>query len=169
MRVRLREDKQAPENELVDAKIVFVRDRRRDQWLALLSTDTAIEDEEIVRIYGKRWDIEVFFKVCKSYLALAKEFQARSFDMQVATTTIVFLRYAMLAMESRKANDDRTIGDLFLWEEMADNQSSQSLMLLVDILRHVLNVMPIKSEALTNVIMDNFLNAIPQPDRKSVV
>jgi hypothetical protein len=62
VKVRLREEKQSPENEPVDAKIVFVRDRRKDQWLALLSTDTVIEDEEIVRIYGKRWDIEVFFK-----------------------------------------------------------------------------------------------------------
>ena len=36
-----------------------------------------ISDEEILRIYGKRWDIEVFFKMCKSYLALSKEFQGR--------------------------------------------------------------------------------------------
>ena len=163
--VKLREDRQSLENELIEAKIVFVRDRRSDKWLAILSTDTGINDEEIVRIYGKRWDIEVFFKVCKSYLALAKEFQGRSFDMQVATTTIVFLRYAMLALESRKANDDRTIGDLFFYlrEEMADIQFSQSLMLLVDTLRHVLNEMPTLSEKLANEIMDNFLNAIPQP------
>jgi hypothetical protein len=163
--VKLREDKQSPENELVEARIVFVRDRRSEKWLAILSTDTTIENEEIVRIYGKRWDIEVFFKVCKSYLALAKEFQGRSFDMQVATTTIVFLRYAMLALESRKANDDRTIGDLFYYlrEEMADIEFSQSLMLLVDTLRHVLNEMPTLSEALANEIMDSFLNAIPQP------
>jgi hypothetical protein len=163
--VRLREDQKTPDDELVEAKIVFVRDRRSDKWLAILSTDTGINDEEIVRIYGKRWDIEVFFKVCKSYLALAREFQGRSFDMQVATTTIVFLRYAMLALESRKANDDRTIGDLFflLREEMADIQFSQSLMLLVDTLRHVLNELPTLSEKMANEIMDSFLNAIPHP------
>jgi len=163
--VKLRESKLAKPEELVDARIVFVNDRRSSQWLALLCTDLTVSDEEIVRIYGKRWDIEVFFKVCKSHLALAKEFQGRSFDMQVATTTIVFLRYAMLALESRKANDDRTIGDLFYYlrEEMADIQFSQSLMLLVDTLRHVLNEMPTLSEAMANEIMDSFLNAIPQP------
>jgi len=32
----------------------------------------------------------------KSYLKLAKEFQGRSFDMLVAHTTIVFLRYIMI-------------------------------------------------------------------------
>ena len=102
--------------------------------------------------------IETFFKVCKSYLALAKEFQGRSFDMQVATTTIVFLRYAMLALESRKANDDRTIGDLFYYlrEEMADIQFSQSLMLLVDTLRHVLNAA--KAEPLVVAVIRHFGN-----------
>lgn len=161
--VKLREDHET--TELIDAKIVFVRDRRSDNWLAILSTDTELDAEEIVRIYGKRWDIEVFFKVCKHHLSLAKEFQGRSYDMQVATTTIVFLRYAMLAMESRKANDDRTIGDLFYYlrEEMADIKLSQSLMLLVDTLRHVLNEMPTMSEKLANEIMDSFLNAIPHP------
>lgn len=59
---------------LVDVKIVFVKDRHSNNWLAVLSTDTALCEEEVIRIYGKRWDIEVFFKVTKSYLALAKEF-----------------------------------------------------------------------------------------------
>jgi hypothetical protein len=55
-------------------KIVFVRDRRqRRRWLALLTTDTELSDEEVVRIYGKRWNIEVFFKMSKSYLRLAKD------------------------------------------------------------------------------------------------
>lgn len=161
--VKLRESRESTER--IDAKIVFVRDRRSDKWLAILSTDTMLDSEEIVRIYGKRWDIEVFFKVCKHHLALAKEFQGRSYDMQVATTTIVFLRYAMLALESRKANDERTIGDLFYYlrEEMADIKLSQSLMLLVDTLRHVLNELPTLSEKLANEIMDSFLNAIPHP------
>nr|WP_052306573.1 transposase [Acetivibrio clariflavus] len=75
----------------IPAKIVFVRDRRnKSKWLALISTDTSLPETEIIRIYGKRWDIEVFFKMCKSYLKLAKEFQGRSYDMMVAHTTIVF-------------------------------------------------------------------------------
>ena len=82
----------------IKAKIVFVRDRNRSRnWLALLSTDIGIADEEIIRIYGKRWDIEVFFKMCKSYLCLSKEFQGRSYDCLVAHTTIVFTRYVMLS------------------------------------------------------------------------
>ena len=33
-------------------KIVFVRDRRKKDWLALLSTDSELADTEEVRIYG---------------------------------------------------------------------------------------------------------------------
>lgn len=44
-------------SELVEVKIVFVKDRHSKNWLAVLSTNTAISDEEIIRIYGKRWDI----------------------------------------------------------------------------------------------------------------
>ena len=50
------------------ARIVFVRDRRMKDWLALLTTDINLPDEEVVRIYGKRWDIEVFFRTAKQFL-----------------------------------------------------------------------------------------------------
>ena len=46
-------------------KIVFVPGDKKRGWLALLSTDLDLPGEEIVRLYGKRWDIEVFFKMCK--------------------------------------------------------------------------------------------------------
>jgi len=50
-------------------KIVFVRNRNnQSEWLAILSTDTTLSNEEIVRIYGMRWDIETFFKFSKSFL-----------------------------------------------------------------------------------------------------
>ena len=161
--VRLRENKSATAEEWVDARIVFVKDRHSKDWLALLCTDLELSDEEIVRLYGKRWDIEVFFKVCKSHLALAKEFQGRSYDMQVAATTIVFLRYAMLAIETRKNQDDRTLGDLFylLKEEMADIKLSYSLMILIDTLRHVLHNLPTISEDLANAILNAFFDALP--------
>lgn len=64
----------------VPAKIVIVRDRRSKKWLALLSTDTTLTAEEIIALYGRRWDIETSFKMAKSFLNLAKEFQSRSFD-----------------------------------------------------------------------------------------
>ena len=41
--------------------------RGRSRYLLSVMVDV-VKDSEIIRIYGKRWDIEVFFKVCKSYL-----------------------------------------------------------------------------------------------------
>lgn len=95
------------------AKVIFVRDRRKKDWLALLTTDIHLSAEEVVRIYGKRWDIEVFFKMAKQHLKLAKEIQCRDFDALIAHTTIVFMRYMFLAYRCRLEMDDRTFGELF--------------------------------------------------------
>lgn len=54
------------DEKIIPAKVVYVRNRnRRKEYLCLISTDTSLSEEEIIRIYGKRWDTEVFFKVCK--------------------------------------------------------------------------------------------------------
>ena len=104
------------------AKLVFVRDKRKKDWLALLSTDTALPDADIVRIYGKRWDIEVFFKMAKQHLKLAKEIQCRDYDALIAHTSIVFMRYMFLAYQCRVETDHRTFGDLFYFccDEVSD-------------------------------------------------
>src|SRR5690625_1608884 len=59
----------------IPVKVIFVRNRnKRSDWLAILSTDCTLSDHEIIRIYGIRWDIEVFFKMTKSLLKLQKNF-----------------------------------------------------------------------------------------------
>src|SRR5699024_1954555 len=46
----------------IPVKIIFVRNRnKKSDWLAILSTDCTLSDHQIIRIYGMRWDIEVFF------------------------------------------------------------------------------------------------------------
>ncbi len=66
---------------VIPAKVVYVRNRnKRKEYLCLISTDITLSEEEIIRIYGKRWDIEVFFKVCKSYLNISKECRSMSYD-----------------------------------------------------------------------------------------
>ena len=95
------------------AKLVFARDRHKKDWLPLISTDLELSNEDIVRIYGKRWDIEVFFKMAKQHLKLAKEIQCRDYDALVAHTSIVFMRYMFLAYQNRIETDNRTFGELF--------------------------------------------------------
>ena len=119
---------------LCHGKVIFVRNRNKSkrQWLAILNTDARLSEREAVRIYGKRWDIEVFFKVCKSVLKLARELQVRSFDSLVAHTSIVFLRYMLLSCENRLNQDDRSHGELFaaLCDELDDISLKQALELL---------------------------------------
>jgi hypothetical protein len=95
------------------AKIVFVPCDKKRGWLALLSTDLSIPDEEVIRLYGKRWDIEVFFKMCKQHLNLTKEIQLRNYDGLIAHTSLVIARYNMLSLFQRQCVDQRSFGELF--------------------------------------------------------
>ncbi|WP_235894050.1 transposase [Oceanidesulfovibrio indonesiensis] len=111
------------------ARIVFVRNKHKKDWLALLSTDTELAEADAVRIYGKRWDIEVFFRTAKQHLELEKGCQARDFDALIAHTTIVMLRYIFLAIEQRRHDDPRTLGLLFhaCCEEARDLEYMEAL------------------------------------------
>lgn len=148
----------------VKAKIVFVRDSKRSHnWLALMSTDITLNDEEIIRIYGKLWDIEVFFKMSKSFLKLGKEFQSRSYDSMVVHTAIAFTRYIMLALENRNIKDLRTIGGLFFQccDELQDIQFSEALQLVINILKSILSEKLTLSKDIIALIIDDFTEALP--------
>lgn len=102
------------DGDIIPAKVVYVRNRnKRKEYLCLISTDVNLDENEIIRIYGKRWDIEVFFKVCKSCLNLSRECNSLSYDAMTAHTAVVFTRYMMLSLESRESNDNRSLGELF--------------------------------------------------------
>jgi len=79
----------------------------------LVTTDMSLTAEEVIRIYGKRWGIEVFFKVCKSFLRLEKDCRSLSYDAMTAHVFIVFTRYMFLAVEQRECKDVRSLGELF--------------------------------------------------------
>ncbi|MFC0561682.1 IS4 family transposase [Halalkalibacter alkalisediminis] len=130
IQVCLQTDNQTP------VKIVFVRNRnKKSEWLAILSTDTAISDDEMVRIYGMRWDIETFFKCTKSLLKLAKEVQGRSYDSMINHTTLVFTRYILLEWNRRNEQDPKTIGHLFflMCEEVKDLDMFTALQQLLEL------------------------------------
>ena len=121
----------------IPAKIVCVRNKaNRKDWLAFICTDTTLSEEEIIRIYRKRWQIEVFFKTCKSMLNLIGECHSLSYDALTAHVAIVFTRYMLLAMEQRQNEDQRTLGELFFFlvDEMADITFNRSLGILMDAL-----------------------------------
>lgn len=123
------------ENTTVDARIVCVRNRSKAKdWLALICTDMSLSEQEIIRIYGKRWDIEVFFKTCKDSLQLSKEYHGLSYDGMTAHVAMVFARYMLLAVAKRDSEDDRTLGELFYITvaELEDITYSYSMNLLAE-------------------------------------
>lgn len=164
--IKLRAEKNSTEDTWIEAKLIFVRNRnsKTDAWLALLSTELEIDVEEIIRIYGKRWDIEVFFKMCKSHLALGKEYQGRSYYAQVSTTAIVFLRYMMIAESVRIDCDQKTWGEIFFrfCDEVKDIQYAESVKLLVNALIDILRESPVLTSEQVDEIIEQFLKVLPK-------
>jgi hypothetical protein len=133
------------------------------KWLALLSTDTALSSEEIVTTYKRRWDIEVFFKMAKSFLNLAKECQGRSYDALVAHATIVCCRYIMLALAKRTNQDARTLGTLFhaCCEELQQATFAEALVLVLMFLEQALGAATEMTRELIRSLIDRFLRELP--------
>lgn len=153
------------ENTILDVKIVFVRDRNnKKKWIAILSTDLSLSEEEIIALYGKRWSIEVFFKVCKSYLNLGKEFQGLSYDSMIAHTSIVMTRYMMLAVENRNNEDNRTMGELFYiaHDELQDVQFSEVLRIILEILLETLEDLLFLTKEQLDTLIGAFIIKLPK-------
>ncbi len=149
---------------IIPAKVVYVRNRnKKKDCLCLISTDISLNEEEIIRIYGKRWDTEVFFKVCKSYLNLSKECNALSYDAMTAHTAVVFTRYMMLSLESREANDQRSMGEILLYftDEMSDITWIQAFQMLLEMFRAILADNTELSEEKIDELVDAFMNTLP--------
>lgn len=152
------------DGESIPAKVVYVRNRnKRKEYLCLICTDTSLDENEIIRNYGKRWDIEVFFKVCKSYLNLSRECNSLSYDAMTAHTAVVFTRYMMLSLESRESNDNRSLGELFLYfsDEMADITWIQAFQMLLQMFRSILKDNTELTEETINELVDAFMNTLP--------
>lgn len=118
----------------IPAKIVCVRNKaNRKDWLAFLCTNPDLSEDEIIRLYGRRWDVEVFFKTCKSLLNLIGECHSLSYDALTAHTAIVFTRYMLLALEQRGNEDLRTLGEIFYYlvNEIADTTFAHTMQILM--------------------------------------
>ena len=153
------------DGESIPARLVYVRNKgNRKDWLVLISTDTQLSEEEIIRIYGKRWDIEVFFKACKSYLNLVKEYRGISYDAMNAHVAIVFSRYMMLSVAQRENEDDRTICELCfcLLDEMEDITFSRAMCIILDALMDAVMEYFHITEAQLEEFTSSFIHRLPQ-------
>ena len=149
----------------IPAKIVCVRNKsNRKDWLAFICTDPTLSEEEIIRIYGKRWQVEVFFKTCKSTLNLIGECRSLSYDALTAHVAIVFTRYMLLALEQRKSEDQRTLGEIFFFlvDEMADITFARSFCILMDAFMASLQETLKLSEEQLALFTTDFVSRLPQ-------
>ena len=126
-------------------------------------TDMTLTEEEVILIYGKRWEIEVFFKVCKSYLRLEKDCRSLSYDAMTAHVSIVFTRYMFLAVEERECKDDRSIGELFYLsiDELSDLCCTEALRFLVSLFAARMQERTILCEEEVQELLQGFLAKLP--------
>jgi len=150
--------------EQVPARIVYVRDRgNRKNWIALISTDMSLTEDEVIALYGKRWDIETFHKMTKSFLGLAKEFQTRSYDAMTAHTAVVMTRYILLSVEARENVDGRSFGELFYGccQEIEDITFVYAFNLIICALESWLNQHLLLSKAVSEALTVEFIDELP--------
>lgn len=114
-------------------KLVFVSNRgSKNKYLVLATTQTKLRPEEIVQLYGRRWQIETYFKTSKQYLALDKS-QVQSYDGQCGYIAVTAITYDLLAWQERQNTDDKIIGDLFylMNESLPDIKFIDALVYLI--------------------------------------
>ena len=157
--------------EKIPAKIVCVRNKKnKKDWIAFICTDPSLSEEEIIRIYGKRWQIEVFFKTCKSYLQMVTECHSLSYDALTAHVAIVFTRYLMIAMEQRRCEDDRTLGEIFFFftDELADITFGESFQIIITAMIDSVCAIFQPTEAQMEMFIEMFVGRLPAYIRNSL-
>jgi IS4 transposase len=157
---------------VLPVRLVYVRKRgKKKEYLVLLSTDMSLSEEEIIRIYGKRWQIEVFFKVCKSYLRLTKECHSTSYDAMVTWNAVVMSRYMMLALDKRLEEDPRSFGELFFdtCDELPDITWMKAFMLLLDTFLDIAAEKYFLADDEVENLLGAFVDALPEPVKKSLL
>ena len=149
----------------IPARVVYVRNKAdRKDWIVLISTDLEISEEEIIRRYGTRWNIEVYFKTCKQYLKLLKECNSPSFDAFTCHLAIVAVRYMILSVSQRSNTDDRTIGELF-WiftAEAAEISYNHALCLILQALLETVQEFFHTTEEQMNMFVISFMCRLPE-------
>ncbi len=157
--------------EKLPAKIVCVRNKKnKKDWIAFICTNPELSEEEIIRIYGKRWQIEVFFKTCKSYLNLISECHSLTYDALTAHVAIVFTRYLMIAMEQRRNEDDRTLGEIFYFftDELRDISFGESFQIIITAMIDSVCAIFQPTEEQLELFIEMFVGRLPDYIRNSL-
>ena len=117
---------------------------------------------------------QVFFKMAKQHLKLAREIQCRDFDALIAHTSFVFMRYMFLSYQYRMETDDRSLGDLFYacCDEVKDISFIEALYRILTLVRDRAKQLgehcDKKANEIFNVIIDYALQCVNLSKNKVV-
>jgi len=116
-------------------KLVFVKSRTSNEYVAIASTDLALTDEQIITLYTWRWSIEVNFKTQKQFLGLSKECQGHCLDIINAFMVLSNIRMQFMELNRRHQEAPRALGEIFcsIGEELKAMPFSEALASLLDL------------------------------------
>lgn len=114
-------------------RIVFVFKRgSKKYYLALATTQYKLTPQQIIQLYGRRWQIETYFKTAKQFLA----------------------------WQGRQSSDNKTLGDLFylMNDSLLDIKFIDALVYLLDQLKMIKGI---DESKLANAV-DNFMSLLSE-------
>jgi len=91
--------------------LFFNRASGMKKWKLIATTNDRLGFKEVMKIYSRRWTIEVFFKEMKQHMNAGK-CQSNNFDAQICDFTISCINYIVLSIHKRYSSYE-TIGGIF--------------------------------------------------------
>jgi len=95
----------------IPVTLFLVRYAGQGRWRLVVCSDRSLSFIQAMRLYSRRWSIEVFFKEAKQHLQLGTS-QAWNLDGQIADITLAMIRYTLLSFRKRFTAYE-TLGELF--------------------------------------------------------
>ena len=118
-------------------KIVFIK--TKEKLIPIASTDTEINDEEIIEIYKRRWDIEQGYKELREHFGFGKE-ENRIYEALIARITLSFFSYNIVSYINRMSNEPKTIGGLFKDLECELHTLSIAMQAFIEIMEKIAQI-----------------------------
>ena len=112
----------------------------------------------------------MFSKTCKSYLNLIGECHNLTYDVLTAHVAIVFTRYLMIAMEQRRNEDDRTLGEIFYFftDELRDITFGESFQIIITAMIDSVCAIFQPTEEQLELFIEMFVGRLPEYIRNSL-
>ncbi|MFX4302546.1 hypothetical protein ACOJUR_09885 [Alicyclobacillus tolerans] len=158
-------------NNPIPIKMVFVRDRDCSrQWLKLLSAVVNLSDDEMIRIYFKRWDIECFFKISNPICDWQRNCRG-AHTTKCLPTPHIFHEVHHTENSTRDEQDPRTIGALFFdcLDKLNNIRFPDAMCLLLEWPKSITNTADIQNDNVIDRTVEQFINHLSRSIKENLV